>query len=93
MDDMILDPNVLDVTADLIVIYCNKQKLVMDDYMRKMQTLAYEWEDEETIGRLLQEIRMLSNSVDRVMDIMRIKYPEYFKKQAEIIRHRTKYGP
>ena len=93
MDDMILDPNVLDVTADLIVIYCNKQKLVMDDYMRKMQSLSYEWEDEETIGRLLQEIRMLSNSVDRVMDIMRIKYPEYFKKQAEIIRHRTKYGP
>ena len=93
MDDMILDPNVLDVTADLIVIYCNKQKLVVDDYMRKMQSLSYEWEDEETIGRLLQEIRMLSNSVDRVMDIMRIKYPEYFKKQAEIIRHRTKYGP
>ena len=93
MDDMILDPNVLDVTADLIVIYCNKQKLVMDDYMRKMQSLSYEWEDEETIGRLLQEIRMLSNSVDRVMDIMRIKYPEYFKKQAEIIRHRAKYGP
>ena len=55
--------------------------------------IVYEWQDDETIGKLLQEIRMLSNSVDKVMDIMRIKYPEYFKKQAEIIRQRPKYGP
>ena len=93
MDEMTLDPNVLDAPADIIVIYCNKQKLIMDEYMRKMQSLSYEWQDDETIGKLLQEIRMLSNSVDKVMDIMSIKYPEYFKKQSEIIRQRPKYGP
>lgn len=91
MDVMELDPNVLDATADIIQIYCSKQKLVMDDYLRKMQALSYEWQDDETIGKLLQEIRTLSNSVERVMDILRIKYPEYFKKQAEIIRQRPKY--
>ena len=50
MDEMTLDPNVLDATADIIVIYCNKQKLIMDEYMRKMQSLSYEWQDDETIG-------------------------------------------
>ena len=93
MDVLELDPQVLDATADIISIYCMKQKLIMDDYMRKMQSLSYEWQDDETIGKLLQEIRALSNSVDKVMDILKIKYPEYFKKQAEIIRQRPKYGP
>ena len=93
MDNLALDSHVLDATADIISIYCMKQKLIMDEYMRKMQSLSYEWQDDETIGRLLQEIRALSSSVDKVMDIMRIKYPEYFRKQAEIIRQRPKYGP
>ena len=93
MDNLALDPHVLDATADIISIYCMKQKLIMDENMRKMQSMSYEWQDDETIGRLLQEIRALSSSVDKVMDIMRIKYPEYFRKQAEIIRQRPKYGP
>lgn len=92
MDELNLDPRVLDATADIISAYCMKQKLIMDEYMRKMQSLSYEWKDDETIGRLLQEIRTLALSVERVMETIRIKYPDYFRKQAEIIRQRPKYG-
>ncbi len=89
-ENMVLDDHVLDTTADFIVLYCNTQKAVMDDYMKKMNTLSLEWRDDETMGKILQEIRVLTNSVDRIMETIRFKYPQYFKKQAEMIRSRTK---
>ena len=91
MDNLDLDPNVLDAVANIIVLYCNKQKAIMDDYKIKMHSLSYDWQDDETIGRLLQEIDVLSKSVEDIMDVIRINYPEYFKKRAEIIRHTPKY--
>ena len=88
MDVLALDPNMLDATADIIIQYCLRQKTIIDEYMRKMNTLSYEWQDDETLGQLLQEVKILSNSVNKALDIMRIQYPPYFKKQAELIRHR-----
>lgn len=89
-EDMTLDDKALDDIANFIVAYCANQKSIMDDYMKKMNSLSQEWRDDETMGKVLQEIHTLTNSVDRIMEIIRFKYPQYFKKQAEMIRMRTK---
>ena len=89
-EEMTLDDKVLDDIANFIVIYCNTQKGIMDDYLKKMNALSQEWRDDETMGKVLQEIHTLTNSVDRIMETIRFKYPQYFKKQAEMIRSRTK---
>ena len=89
-EDMTLDDKALDDIANFIVGYCGLQKGIMDDYMKKMNSLSQEWRDDETMGKVLQEIHTLTNSVDRIMEIIRFKYPQYFKKQAEMIRMRTK---
>lgn len=88
-DELELDDKVLDDIANFIVIYCNTQQGIMNDYLQKMNSLSYEWRDDETMGKVLQEVRMLSNSVDKIMDIIRFKYPQYFKKRAEQIRARN----
>ena len=85
-----IDPQVLEITANFIVQYCNAQKGIMDEYMKKMNALSQEWRDDETMGKVLQEISTLTKSVDKIMDTIRLKYPQYFKNQAEMIRHRTK---
>ena len=89
-DEIILDDRALDDIANFIVAYCNTQKGIMDDYKKKMNSLSSEWRDDETIGKVLQEINTLTNSVDKIMEAIRYKYPQYFKKQAEMIRARTK---
>ena len=89
-EEMTLDDKALDDIANFIVTYCNLQKGIMDDYKKKMNSLSLEWRDDETMGKVLQEIYTLTNSVDRIMDTIRFKYPQYFKKQAEMIRMRTK---
>lgn len=89
-EDMTLDDKALDDIANFIVAYCGLQKSIMDDYMKKMNGLSQEWRDDETLGKVLQEIQTLTKSVDKIMDTIRFKYPQYFKKQAEMIRMRTK---
>ena len=89
-EDMTLDDKALDDIANFIIAYCGLQKGIMDDYMQKMNALSYEWRDDETMGKVLQEIQTLTKSVDKIMETIRFKYPQYFKKQAEMIRMRTK---
>ena len=88
-DELELDDKVLDDIANFIIVYCNTQQGIMNDYLQKMNNLSNEWRDDETIGKVLQEVRMLSNSVDKIIDIIRFKYPQYFKKRAEQIRARN----
>ena len=90
MDELKLDPQVLENTASLIIIYCQKQKLIMDEYLRQISRLQGEWDDDQTIGKIIQEIRQLEKSVNDIMDMIRYKYPEYFKQLAQNIRQRPK---
>lgn len=88
-DEIKINPNVLEDVANFIVLYCNAQHEIMDDYLQKMNALSNEWQDDETMGKVLQEVRMLTNSVEKVMSLIRFKYPQYFKKKAEEIRSRN----
>lgn len=90
MDELKLDPQVLENTASLIIIYCQKQKLIMDEYLRQISRLQGEWDDDQTFGKVIQEIRQLEKSVNDIMDMIRYKYPEYFKQLAQNIRQRPK---
>ncbi len=88
-DSITIDDAALEDIATFIMTYCNLQSNIMNDYLQKMNSLSYEWKDDETLGKVLQEIRALTYSVNNVMDVIKYKYPEYFKKQAEIIRSRS----
>lgn len=90
MDELKLDPQVLENTASLIIIYCQKQKLIMDEYLRQISRLQSEWDDDQTFGKVIQEIRQLEKSVNDIMDMIRYKYPEYFIQLAQNIRQRPK---
>ena len=85
-DELVLDDKALDEIANFIVLYCNSQQGIINDYLQKMNSLSSEWRDDETMGKVLQEVRMLTNSVERIMDTIRLKYPQYFRERAELIR-------
>ena len=85
-DELVLDDKILDDIANFIVLYCNTQHGIIEDYLQKMNSLSNDWRDDETMGKVLQEVRMLTNSVERIMDTIRLKYPQYFRERAELIR-------
>ena len=89
-DELVLDDKVLDEIANFIIIYCNNQQGIINDYLQKMNSLSNEWQDDETMGKVLQEVRTLTRSVERIMDIIRFKYPQHFRERAELIRAKNK---
>jgi len=91
MDQLALNPEALDGTATIIELYCNKQRDTMGAYLSNVMTLSSEWNDDQTMGMLLQEIRQMKQSVESVMDEIRSQYPAYFRQKAEQIRNRPKF--
>ncbi len=85
-DELVLDDKILEDIANFIVLYCNNQQGIIEDYLQKMNSLSSEWRDDETMGKVLLEVRTLTNSVERIMDTIRLKYPQYFRERAELIR-------
>lgn len=90
MDVLDLDPVVLESTATIVEGYCNRQKSIMDDYLRNTSSLSSEWTDDQTLGPLLEEIKRMKSSVTSIMDEIRATYPKYFRDKAEQIRNRPK---
>lgn len=88
-DELALDDKALEQIANLVVMYCNKQQEIINEYLQRMNSLSNEWQDDETMGKVLQEVRLLSNNIEKIMDIIRFKYPQYFRKKAEEIRARN----
>ncbi len=90
MDNLELDPAVLETTATVIEGYCNRQKSIMDDYLSSITSLSSEWQDDETLGPLIEEIRRMKTSVINVMDEIMAIYPNYFRNKAAQIGSRPK---
>ena len=91
MDALKLDPQVLEDTAAQITNYCVIQNQVMDDYLSRMSSLQNEWTDDQTIGPLLEEIRLLKSSIINLMNEIHTIYPNYFREKAEQIRRRPTF--
>lgn len=85
-DELVLDDKILEDIANFIVLYCNTQQGIIEDYLQKMNSLSSEWRDDETMGKVLLEVRTLTNSIEKIMDTIRLKYPQYFRERAELIR-------
>lgn len=85
-DELVLDDKALEEIANFIILYCNNQQVIINDYLQKMNSLSNEWRDDETMGKVLQEVRVLTNNVERIMDLIRFKYPQYFREKAELQR-------
>lgn len=91
MDVFDLDPAVLDSTASIVESYCRRQCDIMDDYLSYIYSLSSEWDDDVTMGKLLEEIRQMKHNVEGVMDEIRGTYPGFFRMKAEQIRNRPTF--
>ena len=91
-DIMNLNPDILDNIAELIEKYIRFQNKIVDDYVDKMHSLQREWDDDETIGKILSEIKRIVDVITDIEDeILRI-YPNYFRNKAEEIRRRPSFN-
>lgn len=86
MPDLELDPEVLEDTAKIIEDYCVFQKQIMEDYLHEVWNLSSDWNDEKTLGSILEEINLLKQNVEEVMQEIRNTYPSFFRKKAAEIR-------
>ena len=91
MEDLDLNSETLRVTADIINNYAEKQKEVMDKFLRNVSNLGGEWSDDETFYSLIQEIMKLKSDIYAKMDVVNV-YANIFRQRAEAIEQRPKYG-
>lgn len=93
MDELILDPDVLDEVADSIEAYCESQNQILDDYCRDMVNLQGEWDDDHTFGNLMREIEVLRTRIHTIIEEISATYPRYFRDKAlEIVDRTTGIG-
>lgn len=90
-DIMNLNPDVLDNVADAIEKYIFLQNKIIDEYVDNMHGLQKDWDDAETIGKVLFEIRQIVKTIIDVEDEILRVYPKYFREKANEIRMRPKY--
>ncbi len=90
-DIMNLNPDVLDNVADVIEKYILLQNKIIEEYVDHMHGLQREWDDDETIGKVLAEIRQIVNKITDVEDEILKTYPKYFREKANEIRMRPKF--
>lgn len=88
MDNLDLNPDALETTAKIIEGYCYQQIGIMDSYLREVNALRGEWDDDRTMGNLVEEIMNMRNRVQLVMEEILSQYPAYFRRKAELIRTR-----
>ena len=90
-DIMNLNPDVLDNVADVIEKYISIQNKTIEDYVDRMHNLQREWDDDETIGKILNEIRLIVNVITDIEDEILKTYPKYFRERAQEIRKRPSF--
>ena len=88
MDILQLDPEALREVARSIKEYCAIQKDLIDGYLSQVSSLSGEWSDDETMGKLIEHISMLSNRVNSLMEQILSVYPSYFEERADYINSR-----
>ncbi len=88
MEKLDLNPEALDATAKIIEGYCAQQMDIMDGYLTNVNSLHSEWDDDRTIGMLMEEIMSLRKNVQVIMEQILGEYPAYFRRKAELIRSR-----
>ena len=91
MEDLVLNSETLRVTADIINNYAERQKEVMDKFLRNVSNLGGEWRDDETFYSLIQEIMKLKSDIYVKMDVVNV-YANIFRQRAEAIEQRPKFG-
>ena len=90
-DIMNLNPDVLENVADVIEKYISIQNKTIEDYVDRMHNLQREWDDDETIGKILNEIRLIVNVITDIEDEILKTYPKYFRERAQEIRKRPSF--
>lgn len=91
MEDLVLNSETLRVTADIINNYAERQKEVMDKFLRNVSNLGGEWRDDETFYSLIQEIMKLKSDIYVKMDVVNV-YANIFRQRAKAIEQRPKFG-
>ena len=91
MDNLILSAEELQATADIINNYAERQREVMDKFLRNVSNLGGEWRDDETFYSLIQEIMKLKSDIYVKMDVVNV-YANIFRQRAKAIEQRPKFG-
>ncbi len=90
MDDLIFDPDKLDLFAVWIEQYCKKQREVFHEYIHKIQNLAEEWDDERTYGGILEQLKTIGKNFDEEIEQVQVLYPRQYRNIAIEERNRPK---
>ena len=91
MNNLLLDAATLQAVADTVYHYAERQKAVIDSFLRNVSSLGGEWRDDETFCVLVDEIMKLKSAVHVKMDVVNV-YADIFRQRAEAIEQRPKYG-
>lgn len=90
MDDLILDPEKLDLFAVWIEQYCKKQEDIFREYIRKIESVGHDWNDDNTYGEMSAHIKSVFKNADQELEQIRHIYSRYYRNLAVEERSRPK---
>ena len=87
-EPLILDEQVMRDIASNIYGYCTAQKTVIDQFMAVVTRESSEWQDDVTVNKMLERVRMAVIRANDLLSEISPKYPQYFLEKAEQIAAR-----
>ena len=82
MSKLTLDPQMLEQTANIIEDYTKIQLQIIAEFQTKMLSIKDQWNDDETVGRLFEEVDLLKRQAEEIICSITAYYPAYFREKA-----------
>ena len=90
MDELKLNDQALENCISIIKKYCEKQKLVIEEYEHDIKNLSSSWEGpnfDSIFNRVINISKYLTKDIDSIKE----RYPKYLNEKIEMFRARPAY--
>lgn len=86
IDEMKIDPNVLEFTRVLIDRYIKKQQTLLTEYHSKIRSLAQAWNDDSGYGEMEKKIELFTKNSVETLETINTTYRKFLWDEVIDIR-------
>ena len=86
LDQMKIDPNVIEFFISVIDNYSREQEEILNDYISKMKRIYNDWDDPEGYVEMMKEMEHVSKKSIKILEQIRTTYKKFYYDEVLDIR-------
>jgi len=86
IDEMKIDPNVIEFTRVLIERYIRKQQTLLTEYNSKIRSLGQSWNDDTGFGEMEKKVELFTKNSVEVLENISTTYRKFLWDEVIDIR-------